>query len=88
MIISRESKINNIKISANITNSLIKIPMTIENPTKPSLYSFFQGLKKVFIKRGNDTSWIKNLFKEIKNLKTEIGTSKNQKRKKIIGNPK
>lgn len=35
---------NNTK-SASITKVFIKIPIPMEKPTNPSLYSFFQGLK-------------------------------------------
>ena len=37
-------------------NDFIKIPASTENNTKPSLYSFFSGLKNVFKIKGIDNS--------------------------------
>lgn len=85
-IISSTSRVKKTTMSASITQNFINIPIPIEKPTKPSLYSFFHGLKKVFIKSDKDTNCKKYLFKERKNFITEIGTSMNQKRKKAIGN--
>lgn len=47
-----------------IRSDLTAIPMPIENPTKPSRYSFFSGLKKVWIRIGREKSWKKALFNE------------------------
>ena len=41
---------------AKITHALINIPMPIENPINPSLYSFFQGLKNVLRRSGIEKS--------------------------------
>lgn len=46
-----------------------KIPATLENPTRPSLYSFFKGLKKVLKRRFTERSEAIYLFKFIKKLK-------------------
>lgn len=39
-----------------INTDLIAIPIPLENPTKPFLYSFFKGLKNVFKKSGSEDS--------------------------------
>ena len=62
------------------------MPIKIENPTKPSRYSFFQGLKKVLNIKGSEKTPKKALFKEAKNLKIFRGASKYQSFKKIRGN--
>ena len=64
--------------SANIKRLLIVIPIKIENPTNPSRYSFFQGLKKVFSIRGKEKTPIKALFKDIKKLRIFLGASRYQ----------
>lgn len=48
--ISRISIVKNIIRSKNIKKVFTKIPIPIEKTTKPFLYSFFNGLKKVLIK--------------------------------------
>ena len=55
-IISKNRTKRKIIISAIIANVLINIPIIIEKSTRPFLYSFFQGLKKVFIRSGRDKS--------------------------------
>ncbi|MCL4418902.1 hypothetical protein M1146_02235 [Patescibacteria group bacterium] len=83
------TKINASKIrSAKITKVLINIPMPIENPTKPFLYSFFQGLKYVFIKRDRETSLRNDLFKDPKKTINPLGASRNQNFKKTNGSDK
>jgi hypothetical protein len=62
------------------------MPIKIENPTRPSRYSFFQGLKKVLSIKGSEKTPKKALFKEAKNLKIFRGASKYQNFKKIRGN--
>jgi len=52
--------------SAAITKIFINIPIAIEKPTKPFLYSFFQGLKYVLIRIGRETNFRKELFSEAK----------------------
>ena len=44
--ISETKIMNKIDEKIKIKNPFITIPMIIENPTKPSLYSFFNCLKK------------------------------------------
>lgn len=68
----------NIIISAKINIDLKIIPINIENPTNPFLYSFFQGLKKVFNIRVTEKSPIKALFRDKKNLRSEMGASRYQ----------
>lgn len=74
--------------SATITNVFINIPIAIEKITNPFLYSFFQGLKYVVIRRGKDRSMSKDLFKEEKKLKISRGASRYQNFKKIKGKDK
>src|ERR1035437_82945 len=71
------SKANRNK-SAKINRLFITIPITIEKPTKPSRYSFFQGLKKVLNIRGSEKTPKKALFKEAKNRSIFRGASKYQ----------
>jgi hypothetical protein len=78
---------NKIK-SAKINRLFIIIPIMIEKPTKPSRYSFFQGLKKVLSIKGSEKTPKKALFKEAKNLKIFLGASKYQNLRKIRGNNK
>lgn len=40
--------------STKIKTLFMKIPIPIENPTKPFLYSFLTGLKKVLINKGKE----------------------------------
>lgn len=49
---------NKIDEKIKIKNPFITIPMIIENPTKPSLYSFFQGLKKVLNSEPYPSWWV------------------------------
>lgn len=72
-------------ISATITKVFINIPIAIEKSTNPFLYSFFQGLKKVLIRRGRDRSESRDAFKEEKNLIIFIGASRYQNFKKTKG---
>lgn len=50
----------------------------MENPTNPSRYSFFQGLKKVLSIKGSEKTPKKALFKEAKNRSIFRGASKYQ----------
>ena len=72
--------------SAKITKLFMNIPIALEKPTNPCRYSFFQGLKYVFKRRGRENSSKKALFNEAKKLKREIGASINQNFKKFKGN--
>lgn len=72
--------------SAKITKLFIKIPIALEKPTSPCLYSFFHGLKYVFTRRGTEKSSKNALFNEAKKLKSEMGASINQNFKKFKGN--
>ncbi|MCL4354934.1 hypothetical protein M1349_05765 [Patescibacteria group bacterium] len=74
--------------SASITNVFINIPIPMEKPTNPSLYSFFQGLKYVLTRRGNDRTFKILLFNDEKNKKTDNGISKNQNFRKTNGSSK
>ena len=74
--------------SAVITKVFMNIPMAIENPTKPFLYSFFQGLKQVFTRIGREINLRKELFKEAKKISIVLGASRNQNFKKIKGSDK
>ena len=76
------------KTSAIITNVFTNIPIAIEKPTKPFLYSFFQGLKKVFTRRGKENNCIKALLREAKKEIKPSGASKYQNFRKINGSPK
>lgn len=51
---SKSSKNNRTKKSKNIRKLLVAIPIPMENPTRPCLYSFLRGLKNVFIIAGSD----------------------------------
>jgi len=55
------------------------IPITIENSTNPSLYSFLSGLKNVFINRGSERREARYLLKLIKNVTKTFVTSIYQK---------
>lgn len=72
-------------ISAKITNVFIEIPINIENPTSPFLYSFFHGLKYVFTKIGREKRLRNALFKEAKKPISPFGASKNQNLKTNMG---
>lgn len=73
------------KISTIITNVFINIPIAIEKPIRPFLYSFFQGKKNVFIKRGREKIPKKAELKEAKKEIKPRGASKNQNLKNIKG---
>ena len=75
-------------MSTIITNVFTNIPIAIEKPINPFLYSFFQGLKYVFSKRGRENNCKKALFKEAKKLSRFLGDSTNQNFRKINGSPK
>lgn len=72
-------------ISAAITKVFKNIPIAIEKSTNPFLYSFFQGRKKVFIRRGRDKSESRDALREEKNLIIFNGDSKYQNFKKTKG---
>lgn len=54
------------------------MPIKIEKPTNPSLYSFFQGLKNVFSIRVREKSVRNCLFTLAKKYRREIGALKYQ----------
>lgn len=58
--------IKKIMLSTIIKTSFITIPIPIENPTKPFLYSFFIGQKNVRIKSGKENSCKNAIFSEAK----------------------
>ena len=60
--ISNNKIIKSIIIIQNLTN----IPIPMEKYTRPCLYSFFNGLKKVRSIRGNENSLRNALFKDRK----------------------
>ena len=64
-----------IKSDRLIRNDLIIIPKIIENTTKPSLYSFFNGLKKVLSKRERERSDVMYWLKATKKRNTPPKTS-------------
>ena len=64
--------------SARIKRLLITTPIKIENPIKPSRYSFFQGLKNVFSIKDKEKTPKKVLFKDMKKLRIFFGASKYQ----------
>ena len=68
-----------------IRNVLIKIPIPMENPTKPFRYSFFSGLKKVLMKVGSEKRTKKASLRERKNLRIPTGASRYQNFKKRNG---
>lgn len=74
-----------IAISAAITNVFMNIPIAIEKSTNPFLYSFFQGLKKVFIRRGRDKSESRDALRVEKNIIILNGASRYQNFKKTKG---
>lgn len=55
------------------------IPMPIENPTSPFLYSFFTGLKKVRNSMGTEKKSKNAPLKALKYLRIEKGACPNQK---------
>lgn len=62
-------------MSLKITKVLINIPIPIEKPINPSLYSFFQGLKKVFIKSERENNFKKALLSDPKKAIISFGAS-------------
>ena len=75
-------------MSTAITIDFINIPIPIENPTSPFRYSFFQGLKYVFNKRGKENNCKNALLKEAKKETSHLGASKNQNFRKTKGSLK
>lgn len=65
-------------MSAVINRVLRAIPMNIENFTRPSLYSFFQGRKYVLTIRGSEKALKKDLLSVEKYLNSEKGASRYQ----------
>ncbi len=66
------SKITKIEIIDRLIKTktvLTIIPATLENPTRPFLYSFFRGLKKVLTNNPNDKSDEIYLLSLIENFK-------------------
>lgn len=84
-IASNTRRTNNRKTSTIITNVFTNIPIPIEKPIKPFLYSFFQGKKNVFIRSGRENNCKKALFREAKNAIKFLGDSTNQNLKNIKG---
>ena len=75
------------KIRSLVINKLlITIPIKIENLTRPCLYSFFQGRKKVLSIKGNEKTPKKALSREAKKRRMFRGASKYQNFKKMKGN--
>ncbi len=64
--------------SPTIKNDLINIAMPIENPTSPSLYSLFHGLRNVRTKSGREKSCKNAVLTDIKYAISPRGASKNQ----------
>lgn len=82
-IISITTRIT-IKSSAKrMRNIFTTIPAIIENATKPFLYSFFSGLKRVWSKMGTERRWRTYTFKEPKNprILEDIWTYQNKTKK-------
>ncbi|MCL5438553.1 MAG: hypothetical protein M1268_01015 [Patescibacteria group bacterium] len=88
VINSPDNKSKNNTKSTRITHVLISIPIPIENPTNPCLYSFFHGLKKVLTKSVRENNLSNAELTEAKNEKSDFGASKNQNFKNTIGNNK
>jgi len=85
-LISKTIKQINKNKSAKMNKLLIAIPIKMENPTKPCLYSFFQGLKKVLIIKVSEKTSKNALFKDAKKRRIFKGASKYQNFKKMKGN--
>lgn len=75
----------NMIVSIPINTDLTIIPITRENPTSPSRYSFFSGRKKVVIKSGSENRCKKALLKDKKYRTIPIGASIYQNFKNAIG---
>lgn len=77
------SSINRTTITKGIvilsSDDFITIPKMIENKTRPSLYSFLSGLKKVFNKSGIERRDTKYLLNEAKKSNVPPSTSLYQK---------
>lgn len=71
--------------SAMITKVFKNIPIAIEKSTNPFLYSFFQGRKYVFIRRGRDKSERREVLRVEKNSIILNGASTYQNFKKTKG---
>ncbi len=85
ILISTNSNRNKIATSVMIKIDLTKIPMAIENRTRPGRYSFLRGLKNVLRRSGSEKSCKKEALSETKNLKSAIGLSRNQNLKNTTG---
>lgn len=59
--------------------------MPLATPTMPLRYSFFQGLKNVFTRRGRENNDKKALFNETKYFINPKGASRNQNLKNSKG---
>ena len=70
---STQTKAENSNRSAVINKLLITIPIKIEKPIKPFLYSFFHGLKKVLNINGREKALKNDLFNDPKYLKSKKG---------------
>jgi hypothetical protein len=69
-----ENKTSEVKIMQLLT----KIPIAIENPTKPFLYSFFTGLKKVRSNMGTEKKSKNAPLNILKYFRIENGACPNQ----------
>jgi hypothetical protein len=85
---SNNKSIINKTISVIITIDFTNIPIPIENPTNPFLYSLFHGLKKVLIKSGRENNCKKALFSDPKKPKMPMGASRYQNLRNAIGSVK
>jgi hypothetical protein len=68
-----------------ISKLLTIIPIALEKPTNPSLYSFFSGLKNVFKSSGSEKSWKNALLSDWKKPSIEAGASIYQNLRKAKG---
>ena len=78
-------KRENIKMSKIINKVFIKAPMNIAVLTRPSRYSFFQGLKKVVKSSLNEKRWTKAKKINRKIFAKVTGASRNHHTKNSIG---
>jgi len=78
-------KRENMKISKIINKVFIKAPMNIAVLTRPSRYSFFQGLKKVVKSSLNEKRWTKAKKINRKIFAKVTGASRNHHTKNSIG---
>lgn len=80
--VSPTSSTNNTSRSKKINILLTIIPIAIENPTRPSRYSFFHGLKKVKSRIRRDKNFIAAVLSDAKYSMSPTGASINQNLRK------